>query len=192
MNLLVKNLIAGMVVGSLTLAGAVIAQGNEKALHKFVEVKAKKDENVVIKVDNDGNTESVIFTADELSNDDLIDAKLAHLDEDTKETVLQALNSVKQVVSEGFDVDDLASGMERKVVVMHKGDGALVNVTGDVDYDFDVVHEDGHKSIRKHIIIGDETKVLKGHTDAIVKLIERGEFSYEELDKIQVALDAKR
>ena len=47
--------------------------------------------------------------------------------------------------------------------------------------------------MRKHFVIGgDPHEALTGHTDAIAKLIERGEFSQEELDKIQAAVDAKR
>ncbi|MDP2562014.1 hypothetical protein [Psychrobium sp. 1_MG-2023] len=37
-----------------------------------------------------------------------------------------------------------------------------------------------------------ENVVLKGHVDAILKLINHGEFSPEELDKIQQILDSKR
>jgi IMP cyclohydrolase len=43
--------------------------------------------------------------------------------------------------------------------------------------------------VRKHFIHGvGEHAVLTGHTDAIAKLIERGEFSRDELDKVQAAM----
>ena len=63
--------------------------------------------------------------------------------------------------------------------------------------DFDSVAEEDNgemqKIVRKHVIVkADDNSVLTGHSDAIIRLIEKGPFSSEELDAIQSALDDKR
>jgi hypothetical protein len=44
----------------------------------------------------------------------------------------------------------------------------------------------------RHMKIGRDNILLKGHLDAILKLIEHGEFTPDELDKLQQLLDSKR
>lgn len=186
MNTLIKNLIAGAMVGSLAVAGVVTAQEDIK--HKTIEIKMVKDSDVSVWVDSDGHAETVVLTANEISNSDLLADKLAGLDEQTRETVVEALEGIK---TSGFGD---AHVEVKKVFVMNKGDAQLVEFMGDdVNMDIEMITGDDHKIVRKHIIHSDsEGGVLKGHTNAIAKLIERGEFSQEELDKIQAALDAKR
>ena len=106
---------------------------------------------------------------------------------------MSALNGVKNIKTGDFDGEGLLHEVQKKVVVMHKGEGgiAMMHSDGDMDFDFDVQTKDG-KVVKKHWVMGHGAEVLKGHTDAIVRLIERGEFSKEELDKIQAAIDAKR
>lgn len=191
MNILTKNLLAGAVVGSLALAGAVIAEENVK--HKIIEIKAVKDKDVSVWVDSDGNSETLMFTAGELADSDLLAAKLANLDDDTRETVMEALQGIN------MPHDGEAEIEVEKVFVVNKGDGHRIKLLGvgdaanENDVDIEIMTEGGHKMIRKHFIHGGgKHGVLKGHTEAIAKLIERGEFSQEELDKIQAAVDAKR
>ena len=81
-------------------------------------------------------------------------------------------------------------------MVMHKGEGDAVHMMHeeDIDMEFDVLTDDGQKKvIKRHIVINsDGDSALTGHTDVIVKMIERGEFTQDELDKIQAAIDVKR
>ena len=186
MKTLVKNLIAGALVGSLALVGVVTAE--EKVKHKTIEIKAIKGQDVKVWVESDNDSQTVIVTAEELANSDLLADKLAGLDPQTRETVMQAL--------QGVNMSDEGEGPREveKVFVMNKGDGQRIEFMGGEDHDIDIemFHGDGQKII-KHVIRADEDSILlKGHSEAITKLIERGEFNQAELDKIQAALDAKR
>lgn len=77
-----------------------------------------------------------------------------------------------------------ARDMERK----HR----MIIVDGEsADIMFNVDDEVGDVQVRK-FKLGEDNMVLKGHVDAILKLIAHGEFSQEELDKLQQLLDSKR
>lgn len=196
MNALTKNLLAGMAVGTLALAGAVTAEDDSSAdvKHKIIEIKADSASDVNIVLSTDGYDETITLTHDELQDEYLLEDRLAHLDADVRETVMKALGGVKTMKFSSTDGNAFFHDTEKKVVVINKGEGGLAfaNSNGDVDFDFEVLTDDGGKEVRKHIVIGDAMKVLKGHTDAIVRLIERGEFTQDELDKIQSAIDVKR
>ncbi|WP_299079725.1 hypothetical protein [uncultured Paraglaciecola sp.] len=186
MKTLVKNLIAGSIVGSLALVGVVTA--DEEIKHKTIEIKAIKGKDVNVWVENDGNSQAVMVTAAELADSDLLADKLADLDPETRETVMQALQGVK------MSHDGEAHVEVEKVFVMNKGEGQRVEFIGEDagNIDIELTEGNGHRII-KHVIHGDgDNSVLKGHSGVITNMIERGEFSQDDLDKIQAALDAKR
>jgi hypothetical protein len=186
--MLTKNLLAGAIVGSLALTGAVLA--DEEVKHRVIEIKAVKGENVNVMVDANGNSQTVIVSHDELADSDLLEAKLADLDDETRETVLQALQGLSG--SGALDSAQHMHGGKHRVMILNKGDGQLLEMGGDTNIEIEIDGDDKHV-MRRHIVIGDDIhEALTGHTDAIAKLIERGEFSQEELDKIQAAVDAKR
>jgi len=113
-------------------------------------------------------------------------AKLESLDPETRQTVMDALQGVPHVDTGEHEV--------KKVYVLNKGEGQRVEfIDDDGDIEMEIVAGGQHKIIRKHFIHGDGGEgILKGHTSVIASLIERGEFSQDDLDKIQAALDAKR
>lgn len=195
MKIFTKHMLAGLLVGSVALVGAVTADDHVTDVrHKVIKINADTQNDVKIMVDEAGSSDVVVFKLDELNDQAVIDEKLAHLDEQTRETVLNALQGVKHIGSANFDHTGLLGDIKKKVMVLHKGEGhvAMAHADADVDFEFEVSDEDGGKTYRKHIILGDEHHVLKGHTSAIVRMIEKGEFSQDELDEIQAALDAKR
>jgi hypothetical protein len=189
MNLALKNLLAGFAVGSLALAGAVLAEDFERV----IEIKAESGQDVNIVIDKNGDSETLYFKIEELSDQQVLVDKLSHLDDETRETLMQTLQTVHLNVDEGLG-SILDGKHENKVVVMHKGDGQLVKVINDLDVDleYEIKGDGGHHMIQKHVVIGGHEGVLKGHANAIVGLISKGEFSQDELDKIQAAVDAKR
>ena len=84
MNALVKNLLAGLAVGSLALAGAVTADDdNDHLKHKVIEIKADSNSDVSIVLAGD-ETETISLTFDELNDDVLLEQKLAHLDDEMR------------------------------------------------------------------------------------------------------------
>jgi len=56
----------------------------------------------------------------------------------------------------------------------------------------DIIISDEDNVKVRHLKIGRDNMVLKGHLDAILKLIEHGEFTPDELDKLQQMIDNKR
>ncbi len=196
MKTLAKNLGISVVFGAAMLMAAVVANDEVKDIkHRVIEIKADTDKDVKIVVNSEGVQETIVFQMDELQDEDVIASKLAHLDDDTKETVMTAVNGIKHFGSSDFDPASLAHGEHKsKVVIMHKGDGELMHIEGDkdVEVDYEFVTNSDHQVMQKHVVIGGHHGSLKGHSSAIVSLIEKGEFSQEELDKIQAAIDKKR
>lgn len=194
MNMLTKNLIGGAVFGALALTGAVgaaaVANDITDIRHKVIEIKAFKDKNANISVRTDDDNHTLFFSKEELQDDNLVYDKLAHLDDETRDTVLQALENIKMATDGSVEV------FSDEAVILNKGKGQRFVVLGEDDsvhdIELDLVHDGVHKKVKKHVVFGSTAGVLKGHTDAIVTMIERGEFDQEQLDKIQAAVDAKR
>jgi superfamily I DNA and RNA helicase len=189
MHSLSKNLIAGAVFGALSVAGAMHASAvsaNDDVQHQVVEIKAVKGHDLTVWVQKDGDAKTIVLDANELLDQDAVRAKLAELDEDTRNTVLKTLDEVKT------GAGGPGSRSER-VFVMNKGDGQRIDISED-EVQIITTEDGGSQRMVKQIFIddGEQNLRLKGHADAITQLIERGEFSVAELDKIQVALDAKR
>ena len=82
MNLALKNLLAGFAVGSLALAGAVLAEDFERV----IEIKAESGQDVNIVIDKNGDSETLYFKIEELSDQQVLVDKLSHLDDETRET----------------------------------------------------------------------------------------------------------
>lgn len=196
MKLFSKTLLAGALSCYFAIAGSVIADNEVK--HKFIQIHADNKEDVVIKIEKDDVLSKFVITHEELADEDLLDIKLAELDDETRETVMQALEGTRHMFDGSMDLGKMKlSGFDgdHKVMVINGGEGHVLFEDGFDGIDLDVhVEGDGdHKIIKKHVIVADgKHGVLKGHTNAIVKMIERGEFSQDELDQIQAALDQKR
>ncbi|MGS2719116.1 hypothetical protein [Paraglaciecola aestuariivivens] len=186
MKTLIKQVLLCSILSSLATLGSVYAKEDVK--HKTIEIKAEKGQDVNVWVQNDDIEHSVVVTAEELADSELLAAKLADLDPETRKTVLKALQGLNKGEHNGqVEVE--------KVFVLNKGEGHRVEFMGEEDHDLDieVIKGDGKKVIRKHIIHADGKEMaLEGHSDVITKLIKKGKFSQAELDKIQAALDAKR
>ena len=188
MSMLTKNLLVGAIVGSLALTGAVCAEEDIK--HKTIEIKALKGENVNVMVDTNGNAQTIIISEADLADTELLKNKLANLDDESRADVLQALVGLSG--NETHEPLKIKHGGTHKVIVVNQGDDQLVEMSGDNNIEIEFNGDERH-IIRKHIILEDDSyDIIKDHTDAIAKLIERGEFSQQELDKLQAALDAKR
>lgn len=195
MKMLTKNLIGGAVFGALALTGALTASATAddetEIHHKVIEIKAFKDKEATISVLNGDDKQALFFTQEELEDENLIYDKLSHLDDETRETVLGVLENIKMGGNGKVEV------FSDEAIFMNKGKGQSFIFLGKDDslheLDLDVVHDGDHKRIKKQFVFGSgKDGVLRGHTDAIVTMIERGEFDQEQLDKIQAAVDAKR
>ena len=191
-----KTLLAAMMSGYLLTAGSVIAGSDVQPT--VVEIRADKEKLTTVKVESNGVEEIIELTPEELADDVILETRLSILDEKTRSTVLKALQGTRHMVDGSIDLTQFAEMKKHghhKVMVINSGDSHLAHNIEDLDTVVEFASNDDkfHKVVRQHVIVdGMDNTILKGHSDAIVRLIERGEFSPEELDSIQAALDAKR
>lgn len=195
-----KTLLATIMSGYLLAAGGVIAGSDVEPT--VVEIRADKEKLTTIRVESNGIEELIELTPEELADDAALETRLAILDKKTRKTVMQALQGTRHMVDGSMDLAKLVEMKKHgahKVMVINGGEGHVAHEDLEVLVDFDSDDHQSHKLVRKHVIVDGTTTltqgehtVIKGHSDAIVRLIEKGEFSQEELDSIQAALDAKR
>jgi hypothetical protein len=146
--------------------------------HKVIELKKMSGQPIVIEIEEDGNMQVIELTADELADESLLSNKLAGLDPETRETVLNALNHS----------NPQHGGMKMLKTRLHK-DGMMREIH--------IEHMDGELEKEHEIVVINGSDNLefkgeiKGHHKALVKLIEKGKFTKQELDEIRAALDAK-
>ena len=195
MKVFKRTVIASLILGAMSVAGLSVASDEA---HKLIEVKAIKHKNVQVMVEDNGEQNVILISDEEMNDEYLLEQKLSQLDDETRETVLQAIEGTRHMfVHSGLDMSEDGT-KHKKVFVVNGGEGHVVHTDTSVDmayeYDFETIEDaEGKTVLKRQIVIGgDSNKVLKGHTDAIVKLIERGEFTQDELDKIQLAIDVKR
>ncbi|MGQ8367096.1 hypothetical protein [Glaciecola sp. 1036] len=156
---------------------------DDKTKHKVFTIKADSEDSVVIDVKgSDLNAETIEFSFDDLEDMALVESHLYQLDEETRLKVMNVLENVR----ENSPDHEMSEEELHKVIVIENGntmelDSEMVTVKGmkvfrtGGDKDFVFVSGDGKSKI-----------------DALVKLIEKADLSYEDLDKLQAALDAKR
>jgi hypothetical protein len=190
MNRLAKNLLVALVTGSFFVAGAINAKS--QTIVKTIELRADDNQETAIHVTAGEDAISYTFSKEELEDPAFLEDALSELDDDTRTTVLNALQGIKtgdgklfiQKDGENLDLDlDLDISKDAKVMVLHKGDGSIANLSGNFDHG---------SIIKQYFKVKHGDKLTAGHSGLITKLIEGGEFTPEQLDKIQAALDNKR
>lgn len=156
------------------------------AKEESIKIKYLKDADIEI-LTNVAETQNVIvLKKSDLDDNVIIEEKLSTLSPETKEIVLSAIENAKSHLSDGITTDIKT--------IIDDGNGDLIK-SGKVHVIKMESAQHPEDEVKHKVffsINGDEDSVLKGHTDAIVKLIEKGEFSQEELDQIQLAIDKKR
>ena len=188
MKSFIKNLSLAVVTSSLFLAYAPMAEEKKAHVihinkHKIVESLSGDDTQSVSKI--------IMLDGEELSNSKELDEKLAELDPEIRDKVLSILNDI--------DVDSLSEGgdpiVKKGVVKILKRDGEsgeIVDITSEgSDIDVSLLNLD--EIIGTHVNLNSSVvKVIGNPTKAAIQMIKRGEFTQNELDQIQVALDEKR
>lgn len=160
-----------------------------KVQHKVIEIKRSSSQPTLVEIDNDGEVQIIELLPEDIESITVLNDKLVDLDDHTKELVLNIVNGQKFVdgdvsvdtkfiaeTIEGLDLDGL-----EKELIFH------INKNGNSQ----------HFSTDKKVMVingGDGMSfngILKGHHKGIIKLLEKGEFTRDELAEIQKALDAK-
>ena len=145
-----------------------------KVKHKVIQLKKQGQLPTTIEIEENGDVKVIEVSSEELADKALLAEKLNTLDETTRATVLEILANTER-------------GAHKNIALFSNKEGNNISLD-DLGKSFTGTHE--------VIVIkeGDDIEFkgkLKGHHSAIVKLIEKGDFSRKELDEIRAALDAK-
>lgn len=168
---------------------------SDTKVHTFkIEVDADTDTGAHIVVDAENNHKVVELSKEALSDPDQIDAALADLPEDVRVKVKTALNGIHMDgQSFAFKVD----GGNAMNWFSKEGDKHVVMIDIDEDHSADngrdtkIIKKFIHGNSDKHAVI----ELKHGGAipaDSLIQLIKSGEFSQDDLNKLQQALDAKR
>jgi hypothetical protein len=172
--------------------------------HKDQETAPKHQ--VRIKVDHDGKPHVFKFDRAELADAKLMEKRLAGLDDETKAEVMKGLNMIKSRhnKAESMDVDEHAMTLHHDKKHMHKQAHEHKKSHGyKKAHEHKQAHEHKksheHKKAHEHKQAHEHKKShehghqgKQGKTDMIVRLLEHGKFSAEQIMSIQKALDAKK
>ena len=200
MKVLKMNILALMLsaVGASACMSAIAMATSPEHIEQRIEVIAENNEDAKVVVDIDGEVHKLTIPAGALADEDRLRDVLSRMPDDVQDklfNVLRGLSVDENVVK--FVSDDNS-------VVLFEIDKELgdVGATKDAENVFvfkmgGSVKESSHRIVQ-HMRSSDKHKVIKfkdaehAFSDVIINLLSQSEFSQEELDKIQTALDAKR
>lgn len=187
-------------LGALAIfsAGSLAAYSDDNVVVKEfkIEVEADSEKGAHVIVDGDVDHAVVKLSKEDLNDPAKVEAALADLPEETREKVSKALSNIQMDGDKFFfTIDDDSenqwiskSGEEHMIIV---------DVDSEESADGSVI-----KKVIKKMAHGahghDGEKVFKfkhsgkSSTDILLHLIKKGDFSAEDLDKLQQALDEKR
>jgi hypothetical protein len=166
-------------------ANALDDEQNVKVIKIETEVKSLRggDNEEAGKVEVkvlDNNEKARIFTFDGSALDDLaqVEFELSELDPETQQTVMNVLEQVKNQDFE-FHLDEASKNLEQIFILENEKIEATeeaLRILGE-----------------SHNLNGDVFKFIqKSSSKSISRMIEKGDFTQEQLDQIQRALDSKR
>lgn len=214
-----KTILASIVAGLFTVAASAafaaggISAGAGEHGHKMMklEFKAEAGEPTVITVEQDGQSQEFVFTAEDLDDMAAVEASLSDLDAHTREMILNALRG-----DHGALLPDGIHG-DKEVIIIKKGahdmDGEHERVIelhtdGGEHHRVIKLHGDGGHHVIKHFIGEGEGKQMKfkmGHGGAhkmlhhdskhsvkmIEQLIKHSDLTAEQIEAIRQQLDEK-
>jgi hypothetical protein len=157
-----KSIVASIFAG--LFAVSALAADDTRVME--IEVKKETGSPVVIDINNDGNTQVFEFTKAELEDTDLIENRLAGVDEKTREMVMNALKGIHTGHESMVWLDDEKMG-------------------DDMNKFFKIKIGDGSHQLKLHRDSGQSANIIQ-------QLLESSELTQVQLDQIQQALDSKR
>lgn len=166
------------VTTSILSSSAFAQEQDEKVTvkHKVFKIKSSSDKPTKIEIEENGEVKLIEVNMKDFNDQALLESKLINLDEDTRATVLKIIRQSGRALGNGL---------------------AFIDTENESSFTLDNIKFDGNFNGQTEIIVvkdgenADFKGILKGHKQAIVKLIEKGEFTRDELNEIQKALDAK-
>ena len=192
-----RSVLCAVTAAYLAITGSVIAGGDSDSQM----IKIIRDDASVTVHSNDGIVTEI--PKDILADEEQLRSYLTDLDEKTLEMVIDLLTGMTDDDSH-FKVMKLHKFMEkmhgadRKVLVIGE-DHVNLDLEGHqifVDSDVEVSPEINIKKIKelhgveKHVIVNINDD--EAHKKSILSMLKKGDFTQEQLDEIQQALDSKR
>lgn len=192
MKILCKTALAlsfSMIGAVSSVSALAMVSESEHKIHE-IEIIADESKDVRIFTNIDNEFNEIDITVGELADSEKLKQALSELPEHIREKVVDNLAGIhtkgKMVKVEAFaDVKNFDNIESERFFVLHSDD--------------DTHATEGLHKVVEGLPDGDEhVKVFKfGHgagksADSLIHLLNKGEFSVDELDKIQQALDAKR
>ena len=191
----VTRIVLGAVTGAyLAIAGSVIA-GHDQDV-KVIKV-LKEDDMVSVNLGDGVTTE---IPEDVLSDKEALRSYLGELDEKTMALLLDLLSGLEDKEGQHKILKlskylEKAHGEHRKVIVLDDEPLSLngvdmetiVNVAPEIHLKKLKSH---HGDMIKHVVV--DVDEGQAHQKAIISLLENGEYTQEQLEEIQQALDSKR
>ena len=182
-----KHLVFSMALaamGAIASISTLAAVTEDKVwLHEVNLEHGKSGAHIII--DNKGVRIEKSFSLEQLQDDEALHELLADLDDDKRSKIIETLKNIDHqgkmlTVAKGDDVS------VEKVIVLNSIKDVELIADSDVKVIKKVLGGDKkHKIIQLHSKEG-------GSEKAIVHLLKKGQFTQEQLDSIQQALDAKR
>jgi len=182
----------GVVSSVSALAMATNEQNNVVETHE-IEVIADDSDTVKIFASNDGDVTNVSLPKSALQDKEQLAAALVDVPEDLREKLLHSLGNIN------FDDNVIkiikAEGHDNAMSWSSDSDSEQVFV---IELDDDNSNTEIVSQMIKKFSHGDVEKVIEFKhgagmsVDSVIRLLEHGKYSVDDLNKIQQALDAKR
>jgi len=182
----------GVVSSVSALAMATNEQNNVVEIHE-IEVIADDSDTVKIFASNDGDVTNVSLPKSALQDKEQLAAALVDVPEDLREKLLQSLGNIH------FDenVIKIIKGEDHDNAMSWSSDSDSEQVFV-IELDDDNSNTEIVSQMIKKFSHGDVEKVIEFKhgagmsADSVIRLLEHGKYSVDDLNKIQQALDAKR
>lgn len=182
--------IAFSVAGVLSSVSAIAMTSDVTEVKHRIEVVADESENVRVFVSVNGDMTKVEVPKEALIDKDQLADALVDVPEEVKTKLIDQLANIH--MDDGMiKVETFVHGDEHNTWVNKDDEHIVIVKAGDL-----AEGEEGVKRVIKRMKKGDKVFEFKTGgglvADTIIRLLGHGEFSSDDLDKIQRALDEKR
>jgi hypothetical protein len=157
---------------------------------KTIDIKALNGEDVKVIVLNSDELHRIELEIEDIENNPVLLEKLRNLEPEIQKTVLEALRSLNDDDVFTHLPSEFSEGLG-KVIVIKTADGQTIEANLEGNRISQLLGDDNILD-DKTFVFKTSKMMLKGHSNVIIKMLEKGDFDREKLDEIQAALDAKR
>lgn len=176
-------------IGAISSMSAIAMSKVERRIEQKIEIVADNTKDVQVFVSLNGEITELDIPKESLTDKAYLDSVLAELPDDLREKVVNQLSAIditgNMIKVNTNDENAWVTDEAEKVIVLKTiSDGDTQTIANEMIQQFRAV--DGKHKVFEFKHGG------QASADVVKRLLEKGKFTPEELDKIQQALDAKR